>query len=887
MAIIEALTLEEQYLHVLLQDPSGIDQCEFAMTSEEHEDGCWRAWDFQYSFWRSRDQYTIVRGARSVGKSMSCCARAIAFPFVYPGNEMLITAPEKIHLDALTNKIETEFGKARLFRSMLKGGERAFTHQPFMGNFLNGARILGRIPQRDGRGVKGSVSPETLILTEAGYRPASDVKEGDKIWTLDGWMPVLAKSEYDAERFEIRGQGSFPITASWNHRFYGSHNEAKNPAKQKRVFTTPDWCGVEELQDQHFYWGSPMRFDPLSIPSLKKTNEHCVLPDMESSSFWWIVGRYMADGYLSDEKGTRYRVHICAHPKDQAIILKSIEGLGKRCSIRKRDHSTADILEFSSTPMGVWLEAHVGRSSYTKIVPGWMLGMKKEHRQAVLDGYLSGDGSDLRLQPEGRKADAVGSASKALTLGMQMLAQSLGRVGSSHSVVQPNVTEICGVKLKKKPALSYRCKLNDPGYGHAVVDLDGMAIGKVRSVAPASYGPVVNLVTESHSYLSEGIISHNSHPLVLIQDESSDYPNSGWVELTETLKHTEGSRWLSFGVTRGIRDQFYKFTQPGSGWTVYNPTAIHRPNWTDKERQQKILQYGSEDDPDYRRNILGAHGDATSPLFPLNRLMAIVDDQEDSEYNTDVYVHDTISGEQVDAAGGIENLINFNSMHKTKTYKSFWAGVDIGWTTSPTEILVFGETERTKGKKRLELLYRLSLRRTSGPDQSRAMSLVIEHYGISRLGMDSTGAGLPVYQIMKEDATASKVVGYNFKEKILVDIDQTIDVDPAVDNILERAGIKRQVLLYSTDLLRLYVDEKRILLPWDRNLIGQFQATAIENMKAGTDEYGRRRISSSAEDHALDAARMAVLAHGQYQFDQMVEGLRTKTAEPVLDMVGW
>ena len=52
---------------------------------------------------------------------------------------------------------------------------------------------------------------------------------------------------------------------------------------------------------------------------------------------------------------------------------------------------------------------------------------------------------------------------------------------------------------------------------------------------------------------------------------------------------------------------------PDNEWRVHRITAMSRPNWSDEERQEKIKQYGSRDDPDYRRNVLGAHGDATNP----------------------------------------------------------------------------------------------------------------------------------------------------------------------------------------------------------------------------------------------------------------------------------
>lgn len=79
------------------------------------------------------------------------------FPFNWPGQEMVITGPEGIHVDAITDLIETQILDTQLSRFMLAGGRSQIKHRPFHINFANGARIMGRIPQRDGRGVKGGV----------------------------------------------------------------------------------------------------------------------------------------------------------------------------------------------------------------------------------------------------------------------------------------------------------------------------------------------------------------------------------------------------------------------------------------------------------------------------------------------------------------------------------------------------------------------------------------------------------------------------------------------------------------------------------------------------------------------------------------------------------
>lgn len=515
-AVIEDLSEEEMYLWALLSDRSGLDLAEFCWQEHENEWSIWRAWPYQWKWFRDESPLQIEQSARSAGKSLSIRMRAFAFPFLHPGQEMVIAAPELNHLTPVVSLVENLFKNSRLGSEMLpRGRNQGITHRPFQMDFLNGSRIIGRIPQRDGKGMKGL------------------------------------------------------------------------------------------------------------------------------------------------------------------------------------------------------------------------------------------------------------------------------------------------------------------------------------------------------------------HPLWLELDEAQDFPDPGWVEVIETLKQgNDDARWRAHGVTKGVRDYFYKFTQPGSGWTVHHITAMHRPNWTDEERQQKIEQYGSRDHPDYRRNILGAHGDASNPLFVLHRLMLCVDQgkesPEDSEYNTEIYQRYDINAEYLSDRGGvIEELLRFPSIHLEK-YKTFWAGMDVGFTNHPSEILIFAE-EPQKGKENLfRLVTRINLQRIGVEEQVDAMLHVMRFYKVKAFSVDKTGVGLPLFQLIqgRDVSLAEKVKGYGFSEKILVDLDETKEVDEYRGDVIKDSGIFRNVLEYASDELRSLVDAHRLRLPWDRDLIGEFQGQTYVVVRDTMNQYGKRSYSKG-NFHALDAAKMAVLGWRQ------------------------
>lgn len=414
----------------------------------------------------------------------------------------------------------------------------------------------------------------------------------------------------------------------------------------------------------------------------------------------------------------------------------------------------------------------------------------------------------------------------------------------------------------------------------------GWRLRKVTSVEEVGLRRVFNPVTEDpegHSYLSNGVVSHNIHAAVLVIDEAQDLAESTWKELVETGKrHVQNAVYLVHGVTRGVRGKFYDFTQPNSGWRIHRYVAPYRPTWDDKERQEKIQEYGgSPNDPDYRRNVFGFHGQETEWVFVQNRLYACIDDEEASEYNTEVYQEIRISAERVLDAGGIEHFLDFRRLHK-KRWKTFWVGMDIGVTNAPSEILLFGE-EAHKDGVRYRLLLRIHMERVKVDDQLIAMLQVLEHYRPKVFALDRGGVGITFFQLLEKMAAESDTVaelkelvkGYDFGEKIQVRL-------PDEDVEFEDEPTKRELFQntkeISTDYLRNMVDDKRIVLPWDRELIGEWEGQTVTR-SLSMNHYGHR-VFSSGHDHTLDGGRFFALAVEQYALEVALKE-RKRKKQPV------
>lgn len=384
------------------------------------------------------------------------------------------------------------------------------------------------------------------------------------------------------------------------------------------------------------------------------------------------------------------------------------------------------------------------------------------------------------------------------------------------------------------------------------------------------------------------------HVVKLEIDEGQDYPLAGWIEIVECLNRgSEGAQWRIHGVSRGVRDKFWEFSH-APGWVVHRKMGMNRPTWTEQEREEKIITYGgSRQAPDYKRNIYGEHGDATNPLFVLARLMACVDQDAGSEYNTEIYHAPHIQFEELNGRD-VLMLIDLPATHRVgwsqspKGYSAYYAGMDVGATNHPSEILLYGQRAGVQ-KEQLDLLARIHMQRISMEDQERVVDYLLEWYGpkLQTFSIDRTGVGFPLWERLAKKHNQQKgpdgqiierIKGYNFSGKYAVALE---DRELEGKETLEDLVIERNIVEFASDALREVVDAKGFLLPFDRELLGEWQGQSYVIVKtANSGPYGTRRYSEGSF-HTLDAGKMMIAGKRLQALD---ETLAAKSeAGPVFD----
>ena len=905
-AVLEALDEDEAYLHAILSDESGLDQAEFLWHAPDHEDGCFRAWAFQWRWWRCKEPLQVDQ----------CVAM----------DQLVLTDRGHVPIQDVVvgMRVLTHRGRWRKVTSVWDKGEQEVV-----------------IVQGQGS-PRLSVTPDHPLYARRSRR-GSVSRDGHK-------GKILEDAEWIAPQDWEWNDGSGRMNANWGVPHVIEALVPPDPMKRSYYAGTANL--VEDVLTPEFMWlfgewlsdGATFIGDTHARTTWNVCHDKAeeVISRLDKVGLNWNVHRTDQVSQIavnSRPLAQWLRTHG-GHRAENKFIAPWIFGLdvelrqavldglrwgdnyarsASRDEYSTSSESLAYDLKLLALSLGVGPALNVsaprdgvidGRTITSKF-DKWNIGLQRldEQKRARwhLDDHLAWgpvnkitDGGvrrvfDLEVEEDHSFVvngvivhNCARSVGKSLSIKVRGFAFPFLHPGNEMVVTAPELVHLEPiVSLIEEQCRNTRLSSELMVQGRSSVTHRPFQMNFVNGAR------IIGRIPQRDGKGIKGI-----HPLILELDEAQDYPEQGWTELVETLKRGHaGATWRAHGVTRGVRDKFYEFTQdsPDNEWKVHRFAAMWRPTWTDQERTEKMKQYGSRDDPDYRRNVLGLHGDATNPMFVLTRLMKIVDDDPASSYNQDEYFKAIVKTETLALMRqSVEDAMDYPPTHREYGAKAiYWCGMDVGFTIDPSEILTFVEfRERGTEQSKLKLLSRVNLQRMGTSDQARAILHTIDCYRPRSFAMDKTGLGLPLFQLIQDWSNEQSAIryvldvikGYNFSEKITVGFDESIEVDELRGDAERDAGIRRTVLEYASDTLRTIVDQERIQLPWDSDLLKQFQGSTWTSARGAQDQYGRR-MYSKGNDHILDAARMAILGWKQFTIEEVLKA--PKDDGPVLDLFGY
>lgn len=384
----------------------------------------------------------------------------------------------------------------------------------------------------------------TLVLTTEGWRPIEQISVGDTVLTHKGrWRKVTAVMQRDnAPITKVRGFGILDTYTTAEHPYFVSMGKGSEPK-----FTPVGNVG------KGYY----------STMVLPNASHH---KTQYSEDWWWLVGRYLADGWPIKNTG---RISISSNDKKSEELERRLTNLGLK--FNKQIHNGYCKYHISKSDFCNEVK-QFGTSTRNKHFTKLAYELYGDHAKALYEGFISGGGDYNR--------EYWYSVSPGLCLDIGMLATRIGK-----SV--PRISEIRHTNSKGEPVRSVY-KSFVAGKSKSSFYSNGYFHKKIRSVEQTDErARVYNIsVDEDESYIANGAIVHNCQDISIAGKGSGlDGERSGlWFEFARIIKEIEppfvfieNSPMLK---TRGLDQVLADLDQAGydAAWVVLGADNVGAPH---------------------------------------------------------------------------------------------------------------------------------------------------------------------------------------------------------------------------------------------------------------------------------------------------------------------
>jgi len=867
---------DDYALIAMLRDPVFCAELLFDNPLNHDYGGCYTVLDYQVPLFRPKACYQAFPCGRSLGKTESIKARAVSHVFKRSGEDLLVTAPELIHLEPLTQAIEERITATRLTRDFLRKDSQktGFTHKPFLAVFTDGTQIVGRIPRLDGRGVKGMHEPD-MIIDEAQDYPER------------GWIEAHETCMKD----HVDSTGAYDFT----YHFYGVHagsrggkfNELSMSGNYKVTSITalmkPGWNKREKAAAAAMYGGT-------SSPDYRRN----ILGEPGTAlSAFFVMSRLMAcfasDTLVATKDGAR-RIDAI-RPGDE---VRNAAGWGTVMAVPVSAHGRVAVVKLNTGEEIVCSPEHPFFAEYgwchaDQLAPGQRIYRQSEALRGLRGGAEDTPGSLLLQELRRDMAGQHGSPQVGTAAPPMPSVRGVLRAVRCGSVLFAGVRN-AGSRLREAPAPEalrdlWRC-LPTPEANDSVLlaqVLGGQGGGCQHSPSGPPDSPRGD---DSHGRPAEAAVCRLDGPwrtfgrlvrAVLCrakkQGARGEAPTTGH-RVTDSDGGRGDRRDWAPGAGSGGEGR-----APGSLAPAVrvDSVTIHEPGSDGWARH-----CGSGDSVQLYDLTVGGH-----PSFAVGDQGLLVhncvDQDSDSKYNTVTFKAQELQAEEVDkmipAGGDVGTLLDLPQGLGQQVY----CGMDIGLVTDPTVIMLFAVIANE-----LKLIRMIHLWRFREKQIRQITYQIARMYGktLRAFGQDITGLGLPLYQAMEDDEECPEHLkevsrGYVFNAKMPVAVDPNY-VSKEGDRLVDQYGhlvevvrdkwtgretlvAKMTMIEASTRYLRKFVDDGFLRIPFLPPLVGDMQGETEQRVRAMA---GMKKKPNAF--HMLDAMRAMAMAYMSASVEEQV-----------------
>lgn len=345
------------------------------------------------------------------------------------------------------------------------------------------------------------------INTIHGYKNIEDIKTGDYVLThKNRYKKVVSTSNKESDDlYELKSTGSRSVKVTGNHPYYAR----RRLSEKYKIYSEAEWIPVNELK----------KGDMIGIP----INDKSILPTfttlpVESMDFWWIVGRFVGDGWATQIQGREEtRVEICCNKSNGELddILLRYNKLGVQYRISDK-RTSFNIISNDKEMYNFF--SRFGKYASGKNIPNFVINLPKNYLSSFLSGYFSADGHTHKETGY----QQIKTVSLELALGLQQCILKVFRQASSLSVIPAKQEIIEGrtVNSKEKYMLSFKHWETQKSRSFIEEDYWWKPVSSI--VKLNDMDTVYNItVLDDSSYTVENVAVHNCGRIISV--ENIDY----------------------------------------------------------------------------------------------------------------------------------------------------------------------------------------------------------------------------------------------------------------------------------------------------------------------------------------------------------------------------
>lgn len=370
------------------------------------------------------------------------------------------------------------------------------------------------------------------IKTDKGYKTIESIEIGDMVLThKNRYKPVTRLYERKTNHlYHIKINGNYTLDITGNHPVYTYRNNEFQFVRTDEL-TTNDFVCVN-------------------------INQKKIIPYSEyNSNILWLVGRALADGYLSKDKNAM----VIAVGKNKTVEFeKHICGL--KYYICHKDRPAVEYIIQDDRLKELY--CYFGdKKALDKCIPDTIMNFSSIYLKEIFDGYISGDGFRRIDKPN---TVMWCSSSEDLILSMGLLTAKLFGKYPTTTVRSGEYKKLPSGMCYTNPSYNSQISITDRKNANVQIVEDKLLL-RIKEITKEEINTTVyNIETaEDHSYTVNNFIVHNCTYWSIAQSKDKRETTSsgiGWELFSQYVRalHEAAPKYFLYENNKSMSREIYK-----------------------------------------------------------------------------------------------------------------------------------------------------------------------------------------------------------------------------------------------------------------------------------------------------------------------------------------